>query len=615
MYLAPAFAGVGEMPASWRGRSFAAGRGTIRRGIRWNALLPIVAVVLCATALPMGRAFARTEMNVVKSGALVNVVVRAVPGAPGVERAITSVGGQIERRIGIIDAYAVRVHEGALAALRAIPTIASVTDDARLQLAGASYAPEKDPYSLFQTQQDFGVRAMWQKHYTGDNVDVALVDSGVSPVAGLDEPGKVIYGPDLTEESQNPATANLDTFGHGTFMAGIIAGHDDGFDAVKAAGDKNPFMGYAPDARIVSVKVADAQGATDVSQVLAGIDWVVQHAHDSSLNIRVLNLSFGTDASQPYTLDPLAYATEVAWKAGITVVVSAGNTGSSLGHLTLPAYDPFVLAVGAVDIRATSIDGAIPDFSARGDGVRNPDVVFPGVHVQSLRVQGSYIDQQFGDTGVINDRFFRGSGTSEAAAAASGTAALLIDEYSNIAPDDLKALLKNTSAKIPGVDATAQGSGVVNLRKTMTTKPPRSPQSFTPSTGTGSIDASRGSAQISVNGVALTGEKDIMGTPIDTTALAAAEASGTAWSGGVWNGVRWSGDDWSGVRWSGATWTGNDWSGVRWSSDTWSTGTWDGVRWSNTNWDGVRWSGVRWSGVRWSGVRWSGDVWSGRDWS
>ena len=127
-------------------------------------------------------------------------------------------------------------------------------------------------------------------------------------------------------------------FGHGTFMASIIAGHEPGVNPT--AGDSKSYMGVAPDARLVSVKVADARGATDVSQVIAGIDWVVQHAHDPGLNIRVLNLSFGTDSAQSYRVDPLAYAAEVAWNAGIVVVVSAGNGGPTDTGLTMPAADP-----------------------------------------------------------------------------------------------------------------------------------------------------------------------------------------------------------------------------------------------------------------------------------
>src|SRR5207247_1109334 len=107
--------------------------------------------------------------------------------------------------------------------------------------------------------------------------------------------------------------------------------------------DTTDFLGVAPDARIVSVKVADSHGNTDVSQVIAAIDWVVQHAHDPGLNIRVLNLSFGTDSTQSYVLDPLAFAAEVAWNRGIAVVAAVGNAGISASGLADPAYDPYLI--------------------------------------------------------------------------------------------------------------------------------------------------------------------------------------------------------------------------------------------------------------------------------
>ena len=109
--------------------------------------------------------------------------------------------------------------------------------------------------------------------------------------------------------------------------------------------DESSYQGVAPGARVVSVKVADSNGRTDVSQVIAAIDWVVQHANDPGFNIRVLSLSFGTDSLQSYTVDPLAYAAEVAWRHGIVVVVSSGNIPGN--RLTDPAIDPFVIAAAA----------------------------------------------------------------------------------------------------------------------------------------------------------------------------------------------------------------------------------------------------------------------------
>src|SRR5205085_491219 len=144
---------------------------------------------------------------------------------------------------------------------------------------------------------------------------------------------------------------NLDTYGHGTFMAGLIAG-DDGATGSAA------YRGVAPGARIVSLKVATADGGVDVTQVIAAIDWVVQHAHDPGLNIRVINLSYGTNSTQASGTDPLAYAAEQAWKKGIVVVTAAGNAGYQKGSgapcLADPAYDPYVIAVGGADSMGTA---------------------------------------------------------------------------------------------------------------------------------------------------------------------------------------------------------------------------------------------------------------------
>ena len=188
---------------------------------------------------------------------------------------------------------------------------------------GASaYDAASDPYSMQNVTAGDGAQAWWTAGYTGKGVDVAVIDTGVAPVAGLSSPGKVINGPDLSLESQSPNLQYLDTDGHGTFMAGLIAGND---------GQPGGYRGVAPDARIVSLKVGVADGGADVSQVIAAIDWVVQHRNDNGMNIRVLNLSYGTNSSQPYALDPLAYAVEQAWKAGIVVVAAAGNSGYQNG--------------------------------------------------------------------------------------------------------------------------------------------------------------------------------------------------------------------------------------------------------------------------------------------
>ncbi|MDQ1395249.1 MAG: serine protease AprX, partial [Acidimicrobiaceae bacterium] len=327
------------------------------------------------------------------------------------------------------------------------------------------------------------------------------------------------------------------------------------------------FIGMAPDAHIVNIKVADASGATDVSQVIAAIDWVVQHKDDNGLNIRVLNLSFGTDSKQSYLLDPLTFAAEVAWRKGIVVVAAAGNTGQV--GLTDPASDPFVIAVGATDTKAEPnglVTDAVAPYSSLGNGLRNPDTVAPGSHIQSLRDPGSYLDQHYGGTGQINDRFFRGSGTSQAAAVVSGGAALIVQQHPDYTPDQIKYLLTNNTSGITGARAASAGKGRISLDRTLHASlfKNKAAQMFVPANGWGSLDGARGTAKLMRDGVELTGNVDIFGHAFNSAAIATAELTGNSWSGGDWNGNSWSGNSWSGNSWSGVSWSGNTWS-----SDTW----------------------------------------------
>jgi serine protease AprX len=463
-------------------------------------------------------------------------------------------------------------------------------------------------YSMAAVTSGMGASSWWNAGYTGAGVDVALIDSGVSPVNGLTAPGKVVNGPDLSFDSQAPNLQYLDGYGHGTHMAGIIAGRD-GAASAPYQNDKTDFIGIAPDSRIVNVKVADNQGATDVSQVIAAIDWVVQHRSDSGLNIRVLNLSFGTDSTQSYVLDPLADAAEVAWKAGIVVVASVGNDGVGTGTVADPAIDPYVIAVGAADTEnsTSTSDDQPAAFSSWGNGTRNPDVVAPGVHIASLRVPGSVIDQQWGATATVATRFFRGSGSSQATAVVSGAAALAVQQHPTWTPDQIKQLLVSTAQtlKAPAKPVNA-GHGEINLNRALGTGVGSFKQSFTNANGTGSLEQARGSLHVtSASGVTLTGEQDIMGSAFNAASMAALEAAGQSWSGGTWNGQTWSGQSWSGQSWSGQSWSGQSWSGQSWSGQSWS-----GQSWSGQSWSGQSWSGQSWSGQSWSGQSWSNDDWS-----
>jgi serine protease AprX len=358
----------------------------------------------------------------------------------------------------------------------------------------------------------------------------------------------------------------------------------------------------------VNVKVGSFDGATDVSQVIAAIDWVVQHRNDNGLNIRVLNLSFGTDGVQDYQLDPLTYAVEQAWHAGIVVVVSAGNGGYGTPKLNNPAYDPYVIAVGGADSRGTYDvqDDVVPAWSSTGDGARNPDIVAPGASIVSLRDPGSHLDESYPNARQ-GDRFFRGSGTSQAAAVVSGAAALLIQQRPTATPDQIKALLMGTAKRLPVADPIAQGDGIIDLRAARDAATPRAVQSWPRATGLGTLEGARGTANLAYDGTPLEGEIDVRGQAWNPATWAAASAAHTTWTGGTdwfvtdpgdgvnWNGRIWGGQSWSSLTWAGRIWGGRIWGGAAWTGRIWGGRIWGGAEWTSRIWGGATWSGVAWA--------------------
>jgi serine protease AprX len=349
----------------------------------------------------------------------------------------------------------------------------------------------------------------------GRGVDVALVDSGVVPVRSLAEPGRVVYGPDFSAERSDPDLRNLDTFGHGTHLAGLIAGRD----------TITGFTGVAPGARLVSVKIAGADGETDLARVLMALDWIRRNHDAPGYNIRVVNLSLGVPGDD-YRSDVLAYAVEQLWQCGIVVVAAAGNNGKKARVLDMPADDPFVIAAGASDTKKTADprDDRVADFSSRARW-RTPDLVAPGTSLLSLRVPGSTLDLEF-PGGRVDDLYFRGSGTSQAAAVTSGVVARVLSARPGLNPDQLKAVLKAGAVGLRG-QSWADGSGRIDLRRTLGLPTPDREavrQRFAPSV----LDPDR--VRDELNG--------------DPQMGPAAQ-----WAGRRWSGRRWSGRRWSGVAW------------------------------------------------------------------
>ena len=229
---------------------------------------------------------------------------------------------------------------------------------------------------------------------TGAGITVAVVDSGISAHPALT--GKVIAS--VSKVSGDPSTA--DAHGHGTHIAGIIAGNSTASKYVTPQYDG----GIAPDVKLVNVRVLGANGTGWTSDVIAGIEWVIENR--SRYNIRAINLSLGHPVTEPSATDPLCQAVMKASAAGIVVIVSGGNAGKAedgtpiLGGITSPGNSPYAITVGAMNTKATvsRSDDIMTTYSSRGptkfEHAVKPDVVAPGNKIVSLETPGSYLQRQ-----------------------------------------------------------------------------------------------------------------------------------------------------------------------------------------------------------------------------
>jgi serine protease AprX len=389
---------------------------------------------------------------------------------------------------------------------------------------------------------------------TGHHVNVALLDTGVSDTPALNRAsGRITDGVDVSQlanggDARTDGTFT-DGFGHGTFLASLIAGG-------RVPGSGLRAIGVAPSARIVVVKVADSGGNTSLSQVLAGLDWVASHARA----IQVVNLALAVDrpTGDLYGADPLNAAIEHVRSKGVVVVAAAGNQPGEVGD---PGLDPQALTVGAADVSGR--DPVVAPFSGSGDvdGVQKPDVVAPGVHVLGVMPAGSEIATQNPD-GLQPNGLFRGSGTSEATAITTGVVAAYLSTNRHADPLQVKSAVRRAARDMSGDGA---GAGLVRMVR-----------------GHGG----RGSAE------------------------AAGEAGfdGKAWQANAWTGVdgwqsqlesMWSADAWDATTWSATTWSATTWSSSKWSATTWSATTWSATTWSATTWSATTWSATSWSDYGW----------------
>ena len=421
---------------------------TRRHGAPLVARIPLAALTLLAAAgLLAGPAQAAPRATDI-------VQLRAGVSLADGQAIVRAAHGRVTGRLPIIRGLATRLSPAARARLVADRRIAAISANAPIRSQSSTWSPPVGGGGLATAYPSSVMAPPSWDQVTGDGVGVAVIDTGID--GGL---------PDFTDSGGNSrvvatvvtnpdATTPLDGYGHGTHVAGIIAG--DGTRRTSDDPAAGQFVGIAPRANLIAIKASDDQGAGTILDAIYGLQFVVDHKAD--YNIRVVNLSLASTVAESYRTDPLDAAVESAYFHGIVVVTAAGNRGDAADAVSYaPGNDPFAISVGAVDDQGTATrdDDTLASWSSAGvtqDGFAKPDLAAPGAHIVSTLARGS----AFADlcqSCIVDGSYIRVGGTSMAAPVVSGVAALLIEAHPEWTPDQIKATLVDTGRDVPsGVD-------------------------------------------------------------------------------------------------------------------------------------------------------------------
>jgi serine protease AprX len=375
----------------------------------------------------------------------------------------------------------------------------------------------------------------------GAGVRVAIVDTGVSDTPALNRAsGRLVDAVDTSTGTNETGGVYTDGYGHGTFMASIVAGG-------AVTGTEGHPLGVAPAATVLVVRVARQDGTTSLSRVLGGLEWVARHADQ----VDVANLSLShRRPEREYGADPLTDAVELVQQAGVEVVVSSGNRRSEVGD---PGFDPKVLTVGAADLDRSRV--AHFSGSAMVQGIRKPDVVASGVHVLGLLPTGSLLDQD-PRTAHLADGLYRGTGTSQATAITSGLAALVLAAHPDATPTQVKAAIRCAASDLPGL---RDGAGLVHATTELCAGP---------------------------DGQALDGSGDATGE---------AGFDAGSWGAGSWGAGSWGAGSWGAGSWGAGSWGAGSWGAGSWGAGSWGAGSWGAGSWGAGSWGAGSWGAGSWA--------------------
>jgi serine protease AprX len=503
--------------------------------------------------------------------------------------AVRAAGGRVLDTLSLVGGVSAELPAGTVLA----PSY-RISPDAPLSLTGTSEQPKSQATSA---------RAAVGKGKPageGRGVTVAVVDTGVADVADLT--GRVDHV-DVTGEGPG------DGFGHGTFVAGLVAG--------SGASSGGQYAGIAPAARILDVRVAGDDGATSLVTVLRGLQKVAARP-----DVDVLNLSLSSGSLLPYQLDPLSAALDTLWRRGVTVVVPAGNGGSTDG-IASPGNDPLLLTVGALDDAGTASrdDDTVPSWSGRGpapQGVVKPDLVAPGRSVVSLRAPSSSIDVAHPDARV-GSAYFKATGTSFSTAITSGAVAAMLAQRPSLTPGQVKSALTKTAYRAPGLkDRDAAGAGGLDVTEAVDRN--------VGSAKDDPVAALPGDAAIWAELLAAIADGDVEAAASSWSRLSTASQNWAAssWSSlspqmRAWLSMNWAASSWSGPfqasSWSSMNWASINWASMNWASQNWASMNWAASSWSSQNWASMNWASMNWASMNWAASSWSSQNWASQNWA
>lgn len=358
------------------------------------------------------------------------------------ERFIIETHGRYSDKIGaVIDATQGKVHRE----IRMIPSLvvelpyASLEEIARLYHVKRIWYDTPVRIRLDVAVPSVGANKAHDTGFTGKDVVIAVIDTGIYPHRDFLTPSsRIIEWQDFLNQKDSPYDDN----GHGTHVSGIIAGN--GFSS------RGKYKGMAPEALLVGLKALNENGGGSISNVLAAIDWCIDN--QTRLNIRAINMSFGSKAQESYNRDPLCRATSIAWSKGMAVCAAAGNSGPGPMTIDTPGINPRIITVGNADDHHTTDfqDDDLNRNSSRGptlDNVPKPNLLAPGTNITSTWINGNYRSL---------------TGTSMATPMVTGAIALINQKWPNLKPDQIKQMIQSNAHDL-GLGVNLQGAGVLDL--------------------------------------------------------------------------------------------------------------------------------------------------------